>query len=148
MWVAKSIVALVATAAALTSSSPQTPFAGSHGCVARIDSPHPSKGVIKSHTRIQCRRQVLGGGVSSQLWRRRAWGWERVGELKRYDRVTTASRIETASQWKPDGCYYYRATGRGYVISGDGIRVDTPGEGVNFDQRYLKGLPPGCGTKW
>ena len=100
--------------------------------------------------RISCKRQVAAARVEVQLWRLRAWGWEQIGELGRYRKpkaVRTVDAAATASA-SSDECYYYRSTGRGYVIDWRGQRLDAPGEGVSYDQRYLKHLPPGCGTKW
>ena len=125
-------------------------FAPEFGCVARLPAPHPSGDVIKAHMRISCKRPVATARVEVQLWRLRVWGWEKIGPLGWHltpwsVRTVDAAAIASASS---DECYYYRSTGEGYVITWHGVKIKTPGEGVNYDQRYLKGLPPGCGTKW
>lgn len=133
----------------LGSQAPRDTVVESIGCAATLDSPHPSRGLIKAHMRIKCRRPVLGGHVENQLWRLRWWGWEAVGEAGNFTNSKPGKYFDTHAEWQPDeGCYYYRNTGSGWIISNDGVQIPTPGAGVNYDQRWKKGLPPGCGTHW
>lgn len=128
---------------------PVASFGGAAGCKATLDSPHPSMGYIKSHMRISCVRKVAAAHVEARLWRLRWWGWEAVTDPTQYDKKDGGRTFDTAARFKPDsGCYYYRSTGSGFVIGFDGTRYDTPGVGVNYDQRFSKGRPAGCGASW
>jgi len=143
------MAATLALAGASASVAP-TKFAPSFGCVANLPAPHPSGGVIKAHMRITCKRAVSAAHVEVQLWRLRAWGWERIGTPGTYGnpkRVRTVDAAATAPASR-DECYYYRSTGEGYIIDWTGKQSRTPGEGYRLDQRLMKGLPPGCGAKW
>ena len=144
------LVALIAFSPQYGSNADsQVTFGGDHNCSATLDSPHPSGSVIKSHMRIRCAKPVLKGEVTAQLWRLRWWGWEAVGKPARYPGNKPGRFFDASAKWNPrKGCYYYRSTGSGWILRGDGVVVSTPGEGVNYDQRWLKGLPPGCGVKW
>lgn len=140
---------LVLTPAIGAETDSRVTFGGEHNCSATIDSPHPSGNVIKSHMRIRCAKPVLKAEVGVQLWRLRWWGWEAVGKPGKYPSKRPGKFFDTEATWKPgNGCFYYRSTGSGWVLRGDGVVVPTPGEGVNYDQRWLKGLSPGCGLKW
>lgn len=143
-------MAATLTLAGAGSSVAPAKFAPSFGCVANLPAPHPSGGVIKAHMRISCKRAVAAAHVEVQLWRLRAWGWEKIGTpggQTKADRVRTVDAAATATA-SPSECYYYRSTGEGHIVDWRGEQIRTPGEGVNYDQRYLKGRPPGCGTSW
>ena len=89
------------------------------------------------------------GHVENQLWRLRWWGWEAVGKPGEYTNEKGGRTFDAAAAFTLDaGCYYYRTTGSGYTVGFDGVRYSAPRVGINFDQRYLKHLPPGCGAKW
>lgn len=150
MWLTNVVITgiIASTLVASPSTNAQMDLDGPYNCSARVDAPHPSGGLIKSHTRIRCKFLVKDAKVTSQLWRLRAWGWERIGPLSEYKASHAGKFFDTSAKWKPDGCYYYRATGMGYITGFDGVRIDTPGAGINYDRRFLKGLPPGCGTNW
>lgn len=153
MAVASVVRIVVASVVALTVSSvgaAPTRFAPEFNCFASLPAPHPSGGMIKAHMRISCKRQVAAAYVEVHLWRLRSWGWEEIGKRGRYDRakpVRTADTFARAAA-ASDECYYYRSTGKGHIINWQGEQLDAPGEGVNYDQRYLNHLPPGCGTNW
>lgn len=143
----------VAVAVAFSSSSVSegpTRFASKFGCVASLPAPHPSGSAIKAHMRISCRASVAAAHVEVQLWRLRAWWWEKIGKPGEYSRPSEVRTVDTfaTAAASPSDCYYYRSTGKGHIFDWRGLRIDTPGEGVNYDERYKKGLPPGCGTKW
>lgn len=152
MPVVTNQLAVIASSLLLSISGNATPalqFAGEFGCVATLASPHPSGKEIKGHMRIQCTEVVPRAYVHVQLWRLRWWGWESVGTAGNFESNRAGRTFDTAAHFTPGGgCYYYRSTGSGYVIDLKGERHPTPGTGVNFDQRFLKQLPPGCGSKW
>lgn len=148
---ARFVVAATLAVTGATAAEVPTKFAPDFGCVARLPAPHPSGGRIKAHMRISCKRPVAAAHVEVQLWRLRARGWERIGtqaEQTKPSRVRTVDAATTAPANRDECYYYYRSTGKGHIIDWRGKQIGTPGEGVSFDQRYLKGLPPGCGTNW
>jgi hypothetical protein len=146
---ARIIMTVVVTASIPSVGEVPLKFAPQFGCVASLPSPHPSGGFIKAHMRITCKRPVAKAHVEVQLWRLRAWGWEEIGTFKEYNNtgVRTADVAAVVTAARSD-CYYYRSTGDGFIIDWNGRQIRTPGEGFSLDQRMLKGLPPGCGTKW
>lgn len=144
-----AIAAMIAIALPSVGTAPKR-FAPEFNCFASLPAPHPSGGLIKAHMRISCKRQVASAQVEVQLWRLRSWGWEEIGNPGLYKKSRPVRTVDTFASAAVTGadCYYYRSTGRGYVITWKGERIEAPGEGVNFDQRYVKRLSPGCGTKW
>lgn len=148
--IARIAASAVLAVSPLSLGETPTKFAPDFGCVANLPAPHPSGGAIKAHMRISCKRPVAAAHVEVQLWRLRAWGWEKIGPLGKYTKPARVRTVDTfaAVPATRTECYYYRSTGEGHIIDWRGERIDTPGEGVSYDQRYLKGLPPGCGTKW
>ena len=124
-------------------------FGGAYGCAAILDSPHPSGGFIKGHMTIKCSRPVALGHVENQLWRLRAWGWEAVGEPSQFTNKKGGKYFDTAVSIRPGSdCYYYRNTGSGFVLGFDRVRYAPPGVGLNYDIRFKRKLPPGCGARW
>lgn len=142
------VATLMATANSAVTNASQR-FAEGHECDAILASPHPSSGIIKAHMRVRCKHAVAKGHVEAQLWRLRWWGWEAIGTPGSYTNMRGGRTFDVAAVERPGGgCYYYRSTGSGYVVDLMGQIHHTPGQGVNYDRRYSKGLPPGCGTSW
>lgn len=141
--------AVVAVAVWSVGATP-TRFAPAFNCLASLPAPHPSGGLIKAHMRISCKRQVASARVEVRLWRLRSWGWEAIGKPGGFKNPKPVRTVDTFAQATAasDECYYYRSTVTGHIITWTGEQIDAPGEGVNYDQRYRKGLPPGCGTRW
>lgn len=114
------------------------------GCQAFVASPHPSGSNIRVHGRINCARPAPAGSASVSLYNSRWFGWGLLDKPMPYTHLN-ARTYDTQANWKPFGaCHYYRGIGH---FSVGGGRYTTPVLN-NYDQRYLKKLPAGCGTRW
>jgi hypothetical protein len=114
-----------------------------YGCVGQSPSPHPSGSVIRAHATMTCSIR-LSGYVYASLWRSRWYGYEKMAENSY--RNAYASYWDTTADWNPgSNCHYYRNNGRFEVYSPTGTYTLAL---QWYDQRYLNGLPEGCGVNW
>lgn len=121
-------------------------------CEGKSNNPHPSRserGIIKGLTEIKCEGQeVLSLRTTAQLWRRRWWGFEKVGQ--------PGENINTSVDWGGNdpfvkatarfpGCETntWRVSGQHWSVEGNG---DKTYHGATAKRMFIRCGPGPCHT--